>query len=116
LNVVGLVAVLRQPSCVVGDEREAVERALQSAVAGRRLEVELDDAEELAVLGADQLAAPVVIEGPLPDALLPQAIQVHVDHRRAGALGEALALAEQVAHLVDHRHPVPRQVGGRLPG
>ena len=47
-------------------------------------------------------------------ALLAQPVEVDVDDGAARAVGEALGLAEQRAHLVDHRHAVPRQVGRRL--
>ena len=58
--------------------------------------------------------APVVVEGALPLALLTQQVEVDVGDGGARPLGEALALGEQRAVLVDHRHAVPRQVGGAL--
>ena len=57
----------------------------------------------------------VVVEAALPQALLAQPVDVDVDERLAGAGGEALGLAEEVAPFVDHRLAVPRQVGGGLP-
>ena len=114
LDVVGLVAVLGEPGLVVGDEREAVDLAAQADVAGRRVELERDDPEGLAAGLADALDATVVVEAALADPLLPQPVEVDVDDRGLRSAGEALALAEQVAHLVDHRHAVPREVGRRL--
>ena len=112
LDVVRLVAVEREAVLVVGDEGEAVDLAEQPEVAGRRVELELDGAE---AVGAVRERAPVVIERALPLPLLAEQVEVDVGHRRAGPLGEALALREQVAVLVDHRHAVPRQVGRALP-
>ena len=110
LDVVGLVAVELEPRRVVGHEREAVDLAHQADVALRRAERELD----LAELVGGVVGAPVVVEAPLPQPLLPQPVEVDVDHGAARAVGEPLALAEQVAALVDHRLAVPAQVGRRL--
>ena len=63
----------------------------------------------------DVLGAGVVVEGALPHALLPDPVEVDVGDRPARTVGEALGLGEQPAALVDHRLPVPGQVGRRLP-
>ncbi len=65
-------------------------------------------------VGARCEGAPVVVEGALALALLTQQVEVDVGDRGPRALGEALALGEQRAVLVDHRHAVPRQVGRAL--
>ena len=64
--------------------------------------------------GRDPQRPPVVVEGALPDPVLADPVEVDVDDRAPRAVGEALALPQQVAALVDHRLAVPRQVGGRL--
>ncbi len=112
LDVVGLVAVEGQPLGVVGDERVAVHLAPQADIARRRVEGELDGAE---VRGARGQGAPVVVEGALPQPVLAEPVEVDVGDRPARPLGEPLALGEAVAGLVDHRLPVPGQIGGGLP-
>ena len=62
----------------------------------------------------DPVRPPVVVERALPQPLLPDPVQVDVDHAAPRALGEPLALGEQLAALVDHRLAVPGQVGRRL--
>ena len=111
LDVVGLVAVEGEAGLVVGHEREPVDGPAQPEVAGRGPEQERDDAEP-ALVGGVRLG--VVVEAALAHPLLAQPVEVDVDDGAARAVGEALGLAEQVAHLVDHRHAVPRQVGRRL--
>ncbi len=111
LDVVGLVAVERETLLVVGHEGEAVDLAEQADVVGRRVELELDGAE---AVGASGEGAPVVVEGALALALLAQQVEVDVGDGGPRTLGEALALGEQRAVLVDHRHAVPRQVGRAL--
>ena len=111
LDVVGLVAVQRQPLRLVRDEREAVDLAPQADVAGGRLERELDRAEGGHAVG---VGAAVVVEGALPQPLRHEPLQVDVGHGAGRAGREALGLAEQVAVLVDEGLPVPGQVGRRL--
>ena len=111
LDVVRLVAVQGQPRLSVGHEREAVDVAPQAEVARGRAELERHDAEAALVGG---VRVGVVVEAALAQALLPQPVEVDVDDGAARAVGEAVGLAEQRAHLVDHRHAVPRQVGRRL--
>ena len=112
LDVVGLVAVQRQAGRVVGDEREPVDLAAQPDVARGRVERELDLVE---VAGLHSCLVAVVVEGALPQALLADPVEVDVHDGAPRSVGEALALAEQVAALVDHRLAVPGQVGARLP-
>ena len=79
LDVERLVAVLREPGRVVGHEREAVERAAEPDVPGGRIELEVHGAEHrVGVLGA-----PVVVERPLAQAILPQPVEVDVRDRAA---------------------------------
>ena len=111
LDVVGLVAVQRQPRGVVGDEREPVDLAAQPDVAGGRVELELDDAE---LPDALVVGAAVVVEGALAQPLLADPVEVDVGDAAPRPLGEPLGLRQQVAALVDQRLAVPRQVGGRL--
>ena len=111
LDVVGLVAVERQTLGVVGHEREAVDLAAQADVAARRLDGERDRPEGR---GAVRQRPPVVVERPLAEPLLPDPVEVDVGDAAPRPVGEALGLGEQVAHLVDQRLAVPRQVGGRL--
>ena len=103
LDVVGLVAVELEPGRVVGHEREAVDLAPQPDVARGRRERELDLAE---VVGG-VVRTPVVVEAALPQPLLAQPVEVDVHDRAPRPVGEPLALAEQVAALVDHRLAVP---------
>ena len=110
LDVVGLVAVEREPLGVIGHERVAVDLAPQPDVAAGRAELEVDGAE----LG-DTDAAPVVVERALPQPLLADPVEVDVGDRPTRPVGEPFGLCQQVATLVDHRLPVPRQVRGRLP-
>ena len=91
LDVERLVAVLREPGRVVGDEREPVERAAQADVARGRVELEVHGAE--ASRGRAWRA--VVVERALAQAILAQPVEVDVGDRAARAVGEALGLGEQ---------------------
>ena len=64
--------------------------------------------------GDPSTGAAVVVERALPQPLLADPVEVDVGDGPPRAVGEPLALGEQVAALVDHRLPVPRQVGRRL--
>ncbi len=119
LDVVGLVAVESQPLRVVGDEREAVHLAAQPDVAGGWSQLEGDRAEARPCLGRGTgepglETPPVVVERPLPEALLPNPVEVDVGHAATRTIGEPLGLVEQLAALVEHRLAVPGQVGRRL--
>ena len=113
LDVVGLVAVQRQPLDVVGHEREPVDLAAQADVAGRAGRASNSTVAEV-VGSRSRRRAPVVVEGALPQPLLADPVEVDVDDRAARPVGEPLGLAEQVAALVDHRLAVPGQVGAGL--
>ena len=81
LDVVGLVAVLRQPLGVVGHEREAVDLAPQAEVGlgGTQLEGHGPEAAPLpAGRGRDAEGAPVVVEGALAQSVLPDPVEVDV--------------------------------------
>ena len=95
LDVVGLVAVEREPLGVVGHEREAVDLAAQPDVAGRR--VELRTRRRGSRPGRRRSASAVVVEGALPQPLLAEPVEVDVGDRAPRPVGEALGLAEQVA-------------------
>ena len=113
LDVEGLVAVLREARRVVGHEREPVERAAQSDVPRRRVELEVHGAE--LPCAEDRLhRAAIVVERPLPEPILTEAVEVDIRHRSPRAVREALRLGEERAALVDHRLAVPRQVVRRL--
>ena len=56
LDVVGLVAVLREPLRVVRDEREPVHPAAEADVTGRRVEGELDPWSHVEGIGPDRCA------------------------------------------------------------
>ena len=112
LDLVGLVAVLREALGVVGDEREAVDATTQAQVAGRGDQLDLDGAE---LARAGGVGAPVVVEGALAQPLLAQAVEVDVGDRVDRAVDEAVTFGQQVAHLVDHGLAVPREVGRGLP-
>ena len=88
LDVVGLVAVQREPLDVVGHEREPVDLAAQADVARGRVEGEVD----VAGIGRCVSARAVVVERALPHPLLPDPVEVDVGDRAARAVGEALGL------------------------
>ena len=111
LDVVGLVAVLRQPLRIGRDEREPLDHPAQTQIVIRRVQGELDRA----VRGRDAGDHPaVVLEGALPGAFLAEQIEVDVGDGQLRVLREAGALAEQRAVLEDAGLAVPAQVGGRL--
>ena len=112
LDVVGLVAILFQPCGIRRDEREPLDLAAQTDVAGGRVELELDAPERLRV---DAVVRPVVVERAHPQPLGAQQLEIDVGDRAPRALGEALGAGQLDAVLPDHRLAVPRQVGGRLP-
>ena len=109
LNVVGLVAVLLQAGWVVGDEGEAVDRALQAQVRAWRVEGELDLLWSHALIPRE-VALRVVCEGVLALALGAQAFQVYVGDRDVRALLEALADRQAFPGLVNHGFAVPGEV------
>ena len=82
LDVVGLVAVEREAGLVVRHEGEAVDRAAQAEVAGRRAQLERHHAEAALVGG---VGLGVVAEAALAQALLAQPVEVDVDDRAARA-------------------------------
>ena len=103
LDVVSLVAIEGEALLLVRDEREAIHRAQQADVRHRRTQREVD-APVCRALG---IRATVVVESPLPHALLAHPVHVDVGDRTPGAGREALGLGKQGAHLIDHRLPVP---------
>ena len=112
LDVVGLVAVEREAGGVVGDERDSG-RPCAAARCRRSVAASSNSTSRKSNV-ADPEPAAVVVVAPLPDPLLAQPVEVDVDDGRPRTVGEPLALAEQVAALVDHGLAVPGQVGGRL--
>ena len=76
LDVVGLVAVLREPRRIGRHEREALDPPLQADIAGRRVEPERDATER-----ATRMAPAVVVEGAHLHALLPQQVEVDIGDR-----------------------------------
>ena len=112
LDVVGLVAVERQPLRVVRHEREPVHLAPQPDVAGGRVELELDGPERRDPL---VVRTAVVVVGALPEPVLAELAEVDVGDGADRPLGEPRPLGHQLAALVDHGLAVPAQVGRRLP-
>ncbi len=107
LDVVGLVAILRESRRVGRHEGEALDAPAQTEIERRRLQPEIDAAE---MLGADATA--IVVERAHPHAFLPQQVEIDIGHRDLVALGEAATLGEQRA-VLEHRHlAVPGEIGG----
>ena len=108
LDVVGLVAILREAGGVGRHEREALDPSHQAEIPRRRIE-----AEGGAAIGRGADAGAVVEAAGL-ETLLRDQVEVDVGHRRDRGEGEALAFREPHPGLVDRGLPVPGQVGGRL--
>ena len=53
-----------------------------------------------------------IVKGLHAHAFRQDALRIHVGDAQLGLQIEALALGQQIAQLVDHALPVPRQVGG----
>ena len=64
--------------------------------------------------GAFGEGGPVVVEGALPQPVLPDPLEVDVGDRALRACRKPLRLGQHDAELVDHGLPVPGQVGRRL--
>ena len=111
LDAVALVAVLLQPRRVGRHEGEPLQLAPEPQIAARRVEPERDGPEPLGALGE---GATVVVEGPHPQPLGTQQVEVDVGDRVPRAPREPLGVGEQVAVLPDHRLAVPGEVRGRL--
>ncbi len=102
LDVVCLVAVLREPCGIGGDEGEALDRAAEADVAVRRIE-----AEGNAAPFAERQRAAVVIEGGLPHALLPEQVEIDIGEGDAVAIGEAVGFSQNHAVFADGGLAVP---------
>ena len=112
LDVVGLVAIEREPVRVVRHEREALDLPLQPDIRHRRVEPERDAAERLA---RRKVPPAVVVEGAHPRPLLAQEVEIDVGERHPAARRKAFGLGEQHAVLENLRLAVPGEVGRRLP-
>ena len=111
LDVVTLVTVLFQPRRVTGNERETLDLTSQTDISARRSEPEPNAAERFQLC---LVMATVVVECSHPQPLGTKQIQVDIGDTAAIACGEPLGLREQPTVLVDHRLPVPGQIGARL--
>ena len=112
LDVVGLVAIEREPGRVGRDEGEALHLPLEPHIRHRRVEPERDAAERLA---RRKVPPAVVVEGAHPRPLLAQEVEIDVGERRPAARRKAFGLGEQHAVLENLGLAVPGEVGRRLP-
>ncbi len=78
LDVVGLVAILLEPCGIGRHERKALDLALQTDIAGRRIQPEGDAAER------GGMAAAVGVEAAHLHALVAQQVEVDIGHARTG--------------------------------
>ena len=111
LDAVALVAVLLEPRRVGRHEGEPLQLAPEPEVTAGRVEPERDGPEAVGALGE---GAAVVVEGPHPQPLGAQQVEVDVGDRVPRAPREPLGVGEQGAVLPDHRLAVPGEVRGRL--
>ena len=112
LDVVGLVAILGEPPRVGRDEGEALDRPLEPDIAVGRVQPEGDGPEA----GRRRGVAPVVVEGALPHAVLPQQVEVDIGDGDLRTARKAGGLRQQRAVLPDLRLAVPGDLGRGFAG
>ncbi len=115
LNVIGLVAILRQTRRIGRDERKTRDIALQSNIARGRRKTKIDLPE---IYRRDAGIAAVIVERALPQTLLRDEIEIDVGEHELRVIGEARRFGEDRAVLGNSRLAIPGEIGRRfaLPG
>ena len=108
LDVERLVAVLVELIGAVGHEGEPPDRAVEADIGARRGALECDP--PIPVLGPSGGLGGIV-EGLHTHPLGQDALRIDIGDAQFGCQIEAHAFGHQIAQLVDHPLPVPREVG-----
>src|SRR5207237_6537336 len=113
LDVVGLVAIIREHRRIGRHERKALDPAAKVESTRWRGEIEFDAAKRRRRLPVQPR---IIAEGVHAHALLPDAPDIDIGDRHLRCRAEPLGLGQHVADLEDAGLPIPGKIGCRLPG